>query len=205
MSRPRLGSRRRLKIRRRRERQEAAKQNKKQAQAAADPAQASTAEADTEAATNASALNARDTTGETETHRCKHRHLPDRRYYYREEKFNHRFVALDRRLNERVNERLDVNIAKGRAAMDADYRFHNNVLHRTKERLARKEQEIERTLRLGLRSMEQEVKRLKWKVDEIQQENQTLRDEIERERRYTRRMVQELYESSDAQETDRSD
>ncbi|CCT72210.1 uncharacterized protein FFUJ_13783 [Fusarium fujikuroi IMI 58289] len=93
----------------------------------------------------------------------------------------------------------------GRAAMDTDYRSHNNVLRRTRERLARHEQEIQRTLRLGLRSMELEVKHLKWRVDEIQQENQTLRDEIEHERRRSRRMMLELYESSDSQETDHSD
>lgn len=100
---------------------------------------------------------------------------------------------------------FDDNIAKGRAAMDTDYRSHNNVLRRTRERLARHEQEIQRTLRLGLRSMELEVKHLKWRVDEIQQENQTLRDEIEHERRRARRMMLELYESSDSQETDHSD
>ncbi|SCV37269.1 uncharacterized protein FFB14_06523 [Fusarium fujikuroi] len=93
----------------------------------------------------------------------------------------------------------------GRAAMDTDYRSHNNVLRRTRERLARHEQEIQRTLRLGLRSMELEVKHLKWRVDEIQQENQTLRDEIEHERRRSRRMMLELYESSDSQETDHLD
>ncbi|QGI67849.1 hypothetical protein CEK26_011806 [Fusarium fujikuroi] len=125
----------------------------------------------------------------------------DRHYYYRDEKFDRRFLALDRR----IYERLDDNIAKGRAAMDTDYRSHNNVLRRTRERLARHEQEIQRTLRLGLRSMELEVKHLKWRVDEIQQENQTLRDEIEHERRRSRRMMLELYESSDSQETDHSD
>ncbi|KAF5652286.1 hypothetical protein F25303_3413 [Fusarium sp. NRRL 25303] len=211
MARTRPSAQRRRKMRKNTEklRQAIAKQEHKEteatAEAAASSAQASTienvTEAATEAAANASASDAKDTTGETETPRCKHRHLPDRHYYYRDEKFDRRFLALDRR----INERLDDNIAKGRAAMDTDYRSHNNVLRRTRERLARHEQEIQRTLRLGLRSMELEVKHLKWRVDEIQQENQTLRDEIEHERRRTRRMMLELYESSDSQETDHSD
>ncbi|RKL41271.1 hypothetical protein BFJ72_g5698 [Fusarium proliferatum] len=176
MARTRPSAQRRRKMRKNTERlrQAIAKQEHKEteatAKAAASSAQASTienvTEAATEAATNASASDAKDTTGETETPRCKHRHLPDRHYYYREEKLDRRFLVLDRR----INERLDDNIAKGRAAMDTDYRSHNNVLRRTRERLARHEQEIQRTLRLGLRSMELEVKHLKWRVDEIQQE-----------------------------------
>ncbi|KAF5721821.1 hypothetical protein FGLOB1_70 [Fusarium globosum] len=167
MARTRPSAQRRRKMRKNTEklRQAIAKQERKEteatAEAAASSAQASTienvTEAATEAATNASASDAKDTTGETETPRCKHRHLLDRHYYYRDEKFDRRFLALDRR----INERLDDNIAKGRAAMDTDYRSHNNVLRRTRERLARHEQEIQRTLWLGLRSMELEVKHLK--------------------------------------------
>ncbi|KAF5580020.1 hypothetical protein FPCIR_10850 [Fusarium pseudocircinatum] len=211
MARTRLGAQRRRKIRQKTERLRQAftmqdhDKAEATAEAAAGSAQASATEnvteATAEAATSASAPNAKGTTGGTETRRCKHRHLPDRHYYYREEKFDRRFLALDRR----INERLDDNIAKGRAAMDADYRSHKNDLQRTRGRLARQEQEIQRTLRLGLKSMELEVKSLKWRVDDLQKENQTLRDEIERERRYTRRMVQRLHESSDFQETDRPD
>ncbi|KAF5555439.1 hypothetical protein FPHYL_8228 [Fusarium phyllophilum] len=211
MARTRPSAQRRRKMRKKTEmlRQAIAKQDQDKAEATAQAAASSAlasdtenvTEATTEAATSASAPDAKDTTDGTETRRCKHRHLPDRHYYYREETFDRRFLALDRR----INERLDDNIAKGRAAMDADYLSHKNDLQRTRGRLARHEQEIQRTLRLGLKSMELEVKSLKWRVDDLQQENQALRDEMERERRYTRRMVQELYESSDSQETDRPD
>ncbi|RBA13725.1 hypothetical protein FPRO05_02518 [Fusarium proliferatum] len=208
-------------------RQAIAKQEHKEteatAKAAASSAQASTienvTEAATEAATNASASDAKDTTGETETPRCKHRHLPVSLLPLFFPSWlslhAHRIVTttITRKIltaaflpliGVSMND-FDDNIAKGRAAMDTDYRSHNDVLRRTRERLARHEQEIQRTLRLGLRSMELEVKHLKWRVDEIQQENQTLRDEIEHERRRTRRMMLELYESSDSQETDHSD
>ncbi|PNP85264.1 hypothetical protein FNYG_01493 [Fusarium nygamai] len=207
MARTRPSAQRRRKMRKNREklRQAIAKQEQEEAGAAASSAQASTTgsvtEAATEADTSASAHDAKETADTTKTRRCKHRHLPDRHYYHREDKYDRRFLALDRRLKER----LDENIAEGCAALNEDYHIHNNRLDRTRERLARTEHQIQRTLRLGLRSMENEITRLKWKVEAIQEENQTLRDEIERERRYTRRMMLQLYESSDSQETDRSD
>ncbi|KAF5645265.1 uncharacterized protein FTJAE_2515 [Fusarium tjaetaba] len=211
MARARLGAQRRRKLRKKTERLRKAftmqdhDKAEATAQAAASSAQASATEnvteATAEAATNAPAPDAQNTTDRTETRRCKHRHLPDRHYYYREEVFDRRFLALDRR----INERLDDNIAKGRAAMDEDYRSHKKDLQRTRGRLARQEQEIQRTLRLGLKSMELEVKSLKWRVDNLQQENETLQDDIERERRSNRRMMRQLYESPDHQETDRSD
>lgn len=86
MAHTRPSAQRRRKMRKNTEklRQAIAKQEHKEteatAKAAASSAQASTienvTEAATEAATNASASDAKDTTGETETPRCKHRHLP---------------------------------------------------------------------------------------------------------------------------------
>jgi hypothetical protein len=67
MARNRPSSRRRRVWRKAREMEE-----KGQAEAASDPAQAST----TEAATSASAHDAKDTADETKARPCKHRHLP---------------------------------------------------------------------------------------------------------------------------------
>ncbi|KAL5610084.1 hypothetical protein FOVSG1_004765 [Fusarium oxysporum f. sp. vasinfectum] len=189
MSRPRPGSRRRRKLRREREEpgEWVPKQEKEPAQAAADPSEASTIESTTEATTSASAPDSKDTTGETKLRPCQHRHLPDRHYYYRQEKFERRFVALDRCIKERV----DANIVKGRAAIDADTkklrRQHKELLTKVKSEA----EQIRRAYQVDIRDTKKEINRLERKVDEIQEENETLRDEIARERR---RMMYERYD-----------
>ncbi|KAJ4166270.1 hypothetical protein NW765_007497 [Fusarium oxysporum] len=189
MSRPRPGSRRRRKLRREREElgEWVPKQEKEPAQAAADPSEASTIESTTEATTSASVPDSKGTTGETKVRPCQHRHLPDRHYYYRQEKFERRFVALDRCIKERV----DANIVKGRAAIDADTkklrRQHKELLTKVKSEA----EQIRRAYQVDIRDTKKEINRLERKVDEIQEENETLRDEIARERR---RMMYERYD-----------
>ncbi|KAH7178660.1 hypothetical protein DER46DRAFT_676624 [Fusarium sp. MPI-SDFR-AT-0072] len=191
MSRTRPSAQRRRKMLKEREdREEAPKQNKEQAEAAADPAQASTAESATEAATSASAPDAKDTTDETKTRRCEHRHLPDRHYYYREEKFERRFVALDRCIKQRI----DANVAKGRAAIDADTEKMHGEHKRLLTKVESEAEQIRRAYQVDIEGTKKEINRLKRKVDEIQEENETLRDEIVRERRRTRRMMYERYD-----------
>ncbi|KAI1028271.1 hypothetical protein LB503_002526 [Fusarium chuoi] len=125
----------------------------------------------------------------------------DRHYYHREDKYDRRFYAFDRR----ANERLDENIAKGCAAMDADYQRHSENLRHNEEKLAKKVDQIQHAYERDAREMDRKVTGLKRKVAEIQTENEDLREEIAYERRRTRRMMLDLYESSDSQETDRSD
>ncbi|RKK88901.1 hypothetical protein BFJ68_g5194 [Fusarium oxysporum] len=179
MSRPRPGSRRRRKLRREREElgEWVPKQEKEPAQATADPSEASTIESTTEATTSASVPDSKGTTGETK----------DRHYYYRQEKFERRFVALDRCIKERV----DANIVKGRAAIDADTkklrRQHKELLTKVKSEA----EQIRRAYQVDIRDTKKEINRLERKVDEIQEENETLRDEIARERR---RMMYERYD-----------
>ncbi|KAM0078696.1 hypothetical protein ACKRZS_009429 [Fusarium odoratissimum] len=189
MSRPRPGSRRRRKMRREREElgEWVPKQEKEPAQAATDPVRASTIESTAEAAASASAPDSKDTTDETKARPCQHRHLPDRHYYYRQEKFERRFVALDRCIKERI----DANIVKGRAAIDADTkklrRQHKELLTKVKSEA----EQIRRAYQVDIRDTKKEINRLERKVDEIQEENKTLRDEIARERR---RMMCERYD-----------
>ncbi|KAL5601822.1 hypothetical protein FOBRF1_009355 [Fusarium oxysporum] len=189
MSRPRPGSRRRRKMRREREElgEWVPKQEKEPAQAAADPVRASTIESTAEAAASASAPDSKDTTDETKARPCQHRHLPDRHYYYRQEKFERRFVALDRCIKERI----DANIVKWRAAIDADTkklrRQHKELLTKVKSEA----EQIRRAYQVDIRDTKKEINRLERKVDEIQEENKTLRDEIARERR---RMMCERYD-----------
>ncbi|KAF5979935.1 hypothetical protein FCOIX_5063 [Fusarium coicis] len=116
-------------------------------------------------------------------------------------KFDRRFYAFDRRAKERIDEY----IAKGCAAMDADYQRHNRSLRRNEEKLAKKVEQIQHAYERDVRETDRKVAGLRRKVAEIQTENEDLREEIEYERRRTRRMMLELYESSDSQETDHSD
>ncbi|KAF4960908.1 hypothetical protein FGADI_558 [Fusarium gaditjirri] len=191
MSRPRLGSRRRRKIRMLKEKRGAwvPKQEKESAQATPDSIEATTIGSTTEAATSASSLDSKDTTEETKTRPCQHRHLPDRHYYYREEKFERRFVALDRCIKERI----DANVAKGRAAIDANTKKLHYEHKRLLTRVESEAEQIRRAYQLDIRDTKKEFNRLKRKVDEIQEENEALRDEIARERRRTRRMMSERY------------
>ncbi|KAJ4052351.1 hypothetical protein NW756_001785 [Fusarium oxysporum] len=189
MSRPRPGSRRRRKLQREREEpgEWVPKQEKEPAQAAADPSEASTIESTTEATTSASAPDSKDTTDETKVRPCQHRHLPDRHYYYRQEKFERRFVALDRCIKERIY----ANIVKGRAAIDADTkklrRQHQELLTKVKSEA----EQIRLANQVDIRDTKKEINRLERKVEEIQEENETLRGEIARERR---RMMYERYD-----------
>ncbi|EMT66212.1 hypothetical protein FOC4_g10006606 [Fusarium odoratissimum] len=110
-----------------------------------------------------------------------------RHYYYRQEKFERRFVALDRCIKERI----DANIVKWRAAIDADTkklrRQHKELLTKVKSEA----EQIRREYQVDIRDTKKEINRLERKVDEIQEENKTLRDEIARERR---RMMYERYD-----------
>ncbi|KAF5563079.1 hypothetical protein FNAPI_2824 [Fusarium napiforme] len=133
--------------------------------------------------------------------RCRHRHLPDRHYYHHADKYDRRFYAFDRRAKERIDEY----IAKGCATMDADYQRHNRSLRRNEEKLAKKVEQIQHAYERNVRETDRKVAGLKRKVAEIQTENEDLWEEIEYERGRTRRMMLELYESSDSQETDHSD
>ncbi|KAF5608053.1 uncharacterized protein FSUBG_4877 [Fusarium subglutinans] len=137
----------------------------------------------------------------TKVRRCRHRHLPDRHYYHREDKYDRRFYALDRRVNERV----DDNVAKGRAAINEDYQRHSDNLRRAEGKLAKKVEQIQHAYERDVREKDRKFAGLKRKVDQIQAENEDLREEIANERRRTQRMMLELYESSDSQDTDHSD
>ncbi|KAG9497628.1 hypothetical protein J7337_010489 [Fusarium musae] len=125
----------------------------------------------------------------------------DRHYYHRADKYDRRFYAFDRRAKERIDEY----IAKGCAAMDADYQRHNRSLRRNEEKLAKKVEQIQHAFERDVRETDRKVTGLKRKVREIQTENEDLREEIAYERRRTRRMILELYESSDSQEAGHSD
>ncbi|KAF5237652.1 hypothetical protein FANTH_10678 [Fusarium anthophilum] len=207
MARTRPSARRRRKTRKNREklRQAIAKQEREEAGATACSAPASTTEnatgAATEAATSASAHDAKGAADTTKARRCKHRHLPDRHYYYRDEKFDRRFLALDRR----INERLDINVAKGFAAINVAYQRHGDDLRRGEARLARKVEWIQHAYERDAREEDRKIAGLKRKVDHIQTEIEDLREEIANERRRTQRMMLELYESSDSQDTNHSD
>lgn len=89
--------------------------------------------------------------------------------------------------------------------MDADYQRHSENLRHNEEKLAKKVDQIQHAYERDAREMDRKVTGLKRKVAEIQTENEDLREEIAYERRRTRRMMLDLYESSDSQETDRSD
>ncbi|KAF5631800.1 hypothetical protein F52700_6722 [Fusarium sp. NRRL 52700] len=189
MARTRPSARRRRNIRNNREklRQAIAMQEQEgaeaSAQCAASSAQTSTTANATEAATSASAHDAKETADATKARRCKRRHLPDRHYYHQENKLDRHFFVLERRLNH--------NIAKGRAALDADYRSHNDILLRTKNRLARKEERFQNTHREGMRAMEKVVSRLEGQVKSIADENNDLHEQLLKERRRVRQMMSE--------------
>ncbi|RYC94639.1 hypothetical protein BFJ63_vAg2512 [Fusarium oxysporum f. sp. narcissi] len=80
---------------------------------------------------------------------------------------------------------------KGRAAIDADTkklrRQHKELLTKVKSEA----EQIRRAYQVDIRDTKKEINRLERKVDEIQEENETLRDEIARERR---RMMYERYD-----------
>ncbi|KAF4500297.1 hypothetical protein FAGAP_3526 [Fusarium agapanthi] len=191
MARTRPNARRRRKMRKDRERlqQAVAKQEQEEAEATAQDATSSAqaltttnvTEATTEAANSASAHDAKETADAAKARRCKQRHLPDRHFYHREDKFDGRFSALERCLNN--------NIAKGRAALDADYRSHNNILRRTRERLAKKEEGIQRTYQEGMGAMEKVVSRLEGEVKNIADGNDALHEQLLKERRRVREMM----------------
>ncbi|KAF5661059.1 hypothetical protein FCIRC_11985 [Fusarium circinatum] len=193
MARTRPSARRRRKMRNDREelRQAVAKQEQEEAEATAQGAASSSqaltttnvTAATTEASNSASAHDAKETTDATKARRYKRRHLPDRHYYRREDYFEGRFSALERRVNE--------SITRGCATLDADYRAHNNILRRITELLTKKEEEIQRTHQEGMAAMGKVVSRLEGEVKNIADENLTLHEKLLKERRRVREMLRE--------------
>ncbi|KAF5539853.1 hypothetical protein FMEXI_8711 [Fusarium mexicanum] len=191
MARNRPSAKSRRSQKRRRENKASANEGKEQAETTSQAVTPEAASPTAQATVDAPASGEKGRPGVT-----KNRH-----YYRREDKYDRRFYALDRRLKERVD---DI-VAKGCAAIDADYQCHSDHLRRAEERLARKVERVQHAHERDVREKDRKFAGLKRKVDQIQTENEDLREEIANERRRTQRMMLELYESSDSQDTDHSD
>ncbi|KAF9770355.1 hypothetical protein IL306_012116 [Fusarium sp. DS 682] len=193
MSRNRPSAQRRRNMRRSREKLRQVMANREKGQAEAAACQTGSAQASTtEATTNTLASDAKDNPDESKARPCKHRHLPDRHYYHREEKFEHRFLALQRR----IDERFDDNIAKGRAAIDADYDRHVSRMRHNKKMQALQTGEVERKYQKSADRANKEIARLKRDVEDMREQNGDLRDELSRERRRYRQLLAEQNEAA---------
>ncbi|KAJ4263036.1 hypothetical protein NW762_006649 [Fusarium torreyae] len=130
--------------------------------------------------------NGKDTDSVPRFYKCNHRRLPDRLYYRRIERTDHRYLGFERR----INALLDGMIAKGCADLDARERRDSAERSHFKLKVERRLDQMHRDLDFGtnrLFRLEKKVKDLTINLNEAMLVIGDLQEDAARERRRRRK------------------
>ncbi|CAG7555833.1 unnamed protein product [Fusarium equiseti] len=181
MSRPRLSSKKRRRLGRDKE---AMRRILAQAQSStqnnhAAPAQSST----TPSGGDPSGSNKNSPVPQVAKPKCKHRHLPDRHYYAREDKYDRRFLTFLRRSTER----MDNKIAEITKVLDQRNSLLSDKLKHYKERLSGNNEQIRRDVAWHVKRIEEgSLAKLLQRVNHLENRCNELSLELMRERQHRR-------------------